>query len=144
PESKGSSHVTVEATTVVLPRGGRHRSKPKSSPTKPSPRLNATHGKGKAGKPAAKKPGSQAPRKPAAPGHHARPRNHAAPGANAQPGNHAPPGAAGANKVALPPQLAAVQASVNAQLAGSAASMQALSFYRIPLFLLPIYQAAAA
>ena len=60
------------------------------------------------------------------------------------PGSTVAPGAAGANNVALPPQLAAVEASLHAQLAGSAASMQALSFYRIPLFLLPIYQAAAA
>src|SRR4029077_18278164 len=51
---------------------------------------------------------------------------------------------AGSN-VALPPQLVAAQAAaLSAELAGSAASVQALSFYRIPLFLLPIYQAAAA
>jgi hypothetical protein len=51
---------------------------------------------------------------------------------------------AGSN-VALPPQLVAAQAGVlAAELAGSAASVQALAFYRIPLFLLPIYQAAAA
>ncbi len=54
-------------------------------------------------------------------------------------------GAAGANNnVAPPPQLAAGQAgALAAELASSAASVQALSFYRIPLFLLPIYQAAA-
>src|SRR4029077_15135200 len=51
---------------------------------------------------------------------------------------------AGSN-VALPPQLVAAQAGVlAAELAGSAASVQALAYYRIPLFLLPIYQAAAA
>jgi hypothetical protein len=51
----------------------------------------------------------------------------------------------GANNVALPPQLVAAQAGVlAAELAGSAASVQALAFYRIPLFLLPIYQAASA
>jgi hypothetical protein len=56
------------------------------------------------------------------------------------------PGAvAGANNVAPAPQLVAAQAGVlAAELAGSAASVQALSFYRIPLFLLPIYQAASA
>jgi transglycosylase-like protein with SLT domain len=49
------------------------------------------------------------------------------------------------NNVAPAPQQIAVQAGVlAAELAGSAASNQALSFYRIPLFLLPIYQAAAA
>jgi Transglycosylase SLT domain len=49
------------------------------------------------------------------------------------------------NNVALAPQLVAAQASLlAAELAGSAASVQALSYYRIPLFLLPIYQAAAA
>ncbi len=51
----------------------------------------------------------------------------------------------GPNNVALPPQLVAGQAgAIEAQLAFSAASAQALAFYRIPLFLLPIYQAAAA
>jgi Transglycosylase SLT domain len=53
--------------------------------------------------------------------------------------------ASGPNNVALPPQLAAGQAaSLAAALASSAASAQALAFYRIPLFLLPVYQAAAA
>jgi hypothetical protein len=48
--------------------------------------------------------------------------------------------------VALPPQLAAGQAGALAALLGgsaNAASVQALDFYRIPLFLLPIYRAAA-
>ena len=126
--------MTVEATTVVLPRGRRHSSK-----RKPSTKVSATHGKGKASKPAAKKPGNHK-----APSRHAAPGNHLALGNHAPPGSTVAPGAAGANNVALPPQLAAVEASLHAQLAGSAASMQALSFYRIPLFLLPIYQAAAA
>ena len=48
------------------------------------------------------------------------------------------------NNVALPPQLAAGAAgALAAELASSAASAQALSFYRIPLFLLPIYQTAS-
>jgi hypothetical protein len=48
------------------------------------------------------------------------------------------------NNVAPPPQLAAGEAgALAAELASSAASVQALSFYRIPLFLLPIYQSAA-
>ncbi|HEY4429189.1 MAG TPA: lytic murein transglycosylase [Solirubrobacteraceae bacterium] len=52
------------------------------------------------------------------------------------------PGAA--NNVAVSPQLIAGQASaLAAELASSAASVQALGFYRIPLFLLPIYKAAA-
>lgn len=51
---------------------------------------------------------------------------------------------AGANNVALPPQLAAGQAAaIAAALASSSASVQALGFYRIPLFLLPIYKSAA-
>ncbi|MCW3025204.1 MAG: peptidoglycan DD-metalloendopeptidase family protein [Solirubrobacterales bacterium] len=50
---------------------------------------------------------------------------------------------AGANNVALSPQLVAGQAAaLSAALASSAASVQALGFYRIPLFLLPIYKAA--
>ncbi|HUB36513.1 MAG TPA: lytic murein transglycosylase [Solirubrobacteraceae bacterium] len=53
--------------------------------------------------------------------------------------------AAGKGNVALPPQVVAGQASaLAAALSGAAASTQALGFYRIPLFLLPIYQAAAA
>jgi len=48
--------------------------------------------------------------------------------------------AAGANNVALSPQLIAAQ---TAALANSEASIQALGFYRIPVFLLPIYKAAA-
>ncbi len=48
------------------------------------------------------------------------------------------------NNVAPPPQLAAGEAgALAAELASSAASVQALSFYRIPLFLLPIYESAA-
>jgi len=54
------------------------------------------------------------------------------------------PGAAPNNNVAAAPQLVAAQAgALAAELAGSAASTQALAFYRIPLFLLPIYQSAA-
>src|SRR5438445_10978179 len=48
------------------------------------------------------------------------------------------------NNVALAPSVIAAQAGAFAtELANSAASIQALGFYRIPLFLLPIYQAAA-
>jgi membrane-bound lytic murein transglycosylase B len=57
------------------------------------------------------------------------------------------PGAIAANSpngVAAPPQVIAAQmGALAAELAGSAASTQSLDFYRIPLFLLPIYQAAA-
>ncbi len=61
-------------------------------------------------------------------------------GANASKGG----GASANNNVALAPQLVAAQAgALAAELAGSAASAQALAYYRIPLFLLPIYQAAA-
>jgi membrane-bound lytic murein transglycosylase B len=61
-------------------------------------------------------------------------------------GNEAkgPTTASGPNGVAPSPQLVAAQAgALAAELATSAASVQALGFYRIPLFLLPIYQAAA-
>ncbi len=52
--------------------------------------------------------------------------------------------ALGANNVALPPALVAGQAkAIAAALASSSASVQALGFYRIPLFLLPIYKSAA-
>jgi hypothetical protein len=49
-----------------------------------------------------------------------------------------------ADHVALPPRVAAAQVgALAAELAGSAGYGRALDFYRIPLFLLPIYQAAA-
>lgn len=55
-----------------------------------------------------------------------------------------PEGSTGSGNIAPAPQLAAVQSSaLAAMLADSAASTQALDFFRIPLFLLPIYQAAA-
>jgi hypothetical protein len=48
------------------------------------------------------------------------------------------------NNVAPAPQVVAAQAgALAAELAASAASAQALAYYRIPLFLLPIYQAAS-
>ncbi len=54
----------------------------------------------------------------------------------------APPGAP--NGVAPAPQTAGEETSVLATLlTGSTVSAQALDFYRIPLFLLPVYQAAA-
>lgn len=59
--------------------------------------------------------------------------------ANSQ-GANKNPKATGPNGVALSPQVIAAQA---AALANAQASVQALGFYRIPLFLLPIYKAAA-
>jgi membrane-bound lytic murein transglycosylase B len=54
------------------------------------------------------------------------------------------PAAVVGNNVALAPQAIAAQAGAfAAEMANSAASIQALGFYRIPLFLLPIYHAAA-
>lgn len=55
-----------------------------------------------------------------------------------------PAGSTGSGNIAPAPQIAAAQSSaLAAMLADSAASTQALDFFRIPLFLLPIYQAAA-
>ena len=52
--------------------------------------------------------------------------------------------ASGPNNVAVSPQVVAAEAgALAAVLASSEASVQALAFYRIPLFLLPIYKAAA-
>ncbi len=48
-----------------------------------------------------------------------------------------------ANKVATSPQAIASAGALAALLASSQSSVEALSFYRIPLFLLPIYKAAA-
>jgi membrane-bound lytic murein transglycosylase B len=59
-------------------------------------------------------------------------------------GAQGPTKVTGPNGVAQSPQAVAAQASaLAAELATSAASVQALGFYRIPLFLLPIYRAAA-
>jgi membrane-bound lytic murein transglycosylase B len=51
--------------------------------------------------------------------------------------------AAGPNNVAASPQSVAQAGALAAILASSDASAQALGFYRIPVFLLPIYKAAA-
>jgi hypothetical protein len=51
--------------------------------------------------------------------------------------------ATGPNNVAGSPQSVARAGALAAVLASSQASVQALSFYRVPLFLLPIYKAAA-
>jgi Transglycosylase SLT domain len=65
-------------------------------------------------------------------------------GGSATSGAKGPTTASGPNGVAPSPQLIAAQAgALAAELATSAASVQALGFYRIPLFLLPIYRAAA-
>ncbi len=65
-------------------------------------------------------------------------------GKGANGGAKGPTTASGPNGVAPSPQVVAAQAgALAAELASSAASVQALGFYRIPLFLLPIYQAAA-
>jgi membrane-bound lytic murein transglycosylase B len=54
------------------------------------------------------------------------------------------PAPKGSGNIAAAPQLAAAQSgALAAMIAGSSASTRALDFYRIPLFLLPIYQAAA-
>ncbi len=49
----------------------------------------------------------------------------------------------GGNNVAASPQVIAQAGALAAMIASSDASAQALAFYRIPLFLLPIYKAAA-
>src|SRR5262249_15634958 len=74
---------------------------------------------------------------------HARPKHRNRPRSSPKaPPHSATP--APANNVAPPPQLLAIQAAAfSAELAESSVSAQALGFYRIPLFLLPIYQAAA-
>jgi transglycosylase-like protein with SLT domain len=54
-----------------------------------------------------------------------------------------PSKATGPNNVAASPQAVAQAGALAAMLATSEASAQALAFYRIPLFLLPIYKAAA-
>ncbi|HEY1687711.1 MAG TPA: lytic murein transglycosylase [Solirubrobacteraceae bacterium] len=54
-------------------------------------------------------------------------------------------GVPGSNDIAPPPQMVASQAEAFAALLGTPqVSIQALDYYRVPLFLLPIYQAAEA
>ncbi|MGH2879481.1 MAG: lytic murein transglycosylase [Solirubrobacteraceae bacterium] len=66
------------------------------------------------------------------------------PAVTAAPTVKAPTTPKSSTAIAPAPQLAVVQSgALAAMMNGSAASLQALSFYRIPLFLLPIYQAAA-
>jgi len=137
PSSSGEHPSTTPTTTSTTPTtstpttttGTTPQPAPAapSHPEKPSVVLQhkqrpSTNAKPKKGKP-----------KPAAKKH---------PGSKAKPGQ--PVQVTGANNVALPPQLAAGQAAaIAAALASSSASVQALGFYRIPLFLLPIYKAAA-
>ena len=65
-------------------------------------------------------------------------------GSNSSPASPGTSAGAEPGNVAPPPQLVADQAeALQAMLDASSASAQALAFYRIPLFLLPIYQAAA-
>ncbi len=65
-------------------------------------------------------------------------------GASAPATTPAPAAPQGPTNIAAAPQLAAAQSeALAAMLAGTTASIRALDFYRIPLFLLPIYQAAA-
>src|SRR5665213_4427644 len=65
-------------------------------------------------------------------------------GGKAPTGAKGPTTPSGPSNVAPSPELVAAQAgALEAELATSAASVQALGFYRIPLFLLPIYRAAA-
>jgi hypothetical protein len=91
----------------------QRRQKTTPSSSKASPNLTATHGQ----------PTSTTP---------------------ATTGAKGPTTASGPNGVAPSPQVVAAQAgALAAELATSAASVQALGFYRIPLFLLPIYRAAA-
>jgi membrane-bound lytic murein transglycosylase B len=84
-------------------------------------------------------PSKQAAKNPTITATHAQPAS--SPASNA---NKGPTTASGPNGVAPSPQLVAAEAgALAAELATSAASAQALGFYRIPLFLLPIYRAAA-
>ena len=94
------------------------RHKQQSTPSRPAGSRNLTHTKAKPTGGKAKGPGE----------------------ASTSAGTGAP------NNVALPPQLVADQAGALAAILGSEASGQGLSslnFYRVPLFLLPIYRAAA-
>jgi membrane-bound lytic murein transglycosylase B len=84
-------------------------------------------------------PSKQATKNPTITATHAQPSS--SPASNA---NKGPTTASGPNGVAPSPQLVAAEAgALAAELATSAASAQSLGFYRIPLFLLPIYRAAA-
>ena len=128
--SSGSSHSGTSSTsTTTVPQ-----------PVTPAPSRGA--GSPEAKKPAAPKvvlPKSATKAKPA-PKKASKPK---APAKNPAATKTGPAQVVG-NNVALAPSVIAAQAGAfAAELANSAASIQALGFYRIPLFLLPIYQAAA-
>jgi membrane-bound lytic murein transglycosylase B len=111
--STPSPAATPAAPVVEVPTVVVQRRQKPTRSRKTSPTVTATHGQAASGPPAAT--GAQGPTK-----------------------------VTGPNGVAQSPQVVAAQASaLAAELATSAASVQALGFYRIPLFLLPIYRAAA-
>jgi Transglycosylase SLT domain len=136
PESGSSTQPTGTGTTTTPSTITTTTPPPKTTPAKPAPLIVTPEPEGKSQAPSIAAQRKQQTTTAAT--------TTTQPSATTTPPGTAP-GAPGANNVAPAPQLVAAQAGVlAAELAGSAASVQALSFYRIPLFLLPIYQAASA
>jgi membrane-bound lytic murein transglycosylase B len=115
PQPSAPQPAATPAAPVEVPTVVLQRKQKATPVKKTSPTVTATHGQAASGQPAGTGAQAQGPTK-----------------------------VTGPNGVAQSPQAVAAQASaLAAELATSAASVQALGFYRIPLFLLPIYRAAA-
>src|SRR6185437_14777410 len=153
-ESEGAATTPVETTATETPTTTATTPTTTSTPTAttPAPTTSSTTTAAPAPAPAAetevKAPSRRAAKGPAVVLQRRQKATGSKPSSSTTPTRAKAPGSAPApanNNVAVPPQvIAAQEEALAAELAGSAASNQALSFYRIPLFLLPIYQAAAA
>jgi membrane-bound lytic murein transglycosylase B len=158
--SQTTSTETTTTTTGTTPAPSTTPSSttPAAAPPAPAARPTPTPS-GSSAQPqsSSKRPAEQHSARPAHKQHtnngaHAKGHSKANPGGAASPPAAVAPAAVQAptpviasGNIAPAPQLAAGQAAAPSPLlSGSLASLQALSFYRVPLFLLPIYQAAAA
>jgi soluble lytic murein transglycosylase-like protein len=142
PTTTSTPPTTTSTPTASTPAPAPATSSTPSTPSAPPATSEATGGETKAKaptRPAAKGPAVVLQRRQKATG--SKPGKSSTP---TSPGAPTPAQAHPNNNVAVPPQvIAAQEEALAAELAGSAASAQALGFYRIPLFLLPIYQAAS-
>src|SRR6185437_13877677 len=152
-ESEGAATTPVETTATETPTTTATTPTTTSTPTAttPAPTTSSTTTAAPAPAPAAetevKAPSRRAAKGPAVVLQRRQKATGSKPSSSTTPTRAKAPGSAPApanNNVAVPPQvIAAQEEALAAELAGSAASAQALGFYRIPLFLLPIYQAAS-
>ena len=144
-----TSTSTTPATTTTPSTSTSTSTSTTAGPSAPAPVLAPAPAAGEAPAVVVRHKQQTTPGRRASPGNLTQTKAKPAGGGSSTNGNTSTPGGANAtagapNNVALPPQLIAGQAAaLAAMLDGSAASAQALDFYRVPLFLLPIYRAAA-